>query len=113
MLVGWSREEQKSSQAQTGDLQWQLTSLHTQKDKLLNLNLRGMISDEEYSGKKSPSTCRPEGFLSHSVGVTGDGHFLTKSYGRRFFSRQFHNVRIGRQMCSRRRVADPAVIGLA
>jgi site-specific DNA recombinase len=51
MLVLWSEEQQKLSTVQTGDLQRQLTSLRTQKDKLLNLNLQEKISDAEFSAK--------------------------------------------------------------
>ena len=52
-LVLWSQGEQKSTRSNTEELQRQLSSLRTQKDQLLNLNLLGEISNAEFSAKNT------------------------------------------------------------
>jgi hypothetical protein len=53
MLLLWSQGEQKISRANTEDAQRQLTSLRSQKDRLLELYLLGEISDVLHSASNS------------------------------------------------------------
>jgi site-specific DNA recombinase len=52
-LTLWSQGEQRATRSNTEDIQRQLSSLWTQKDRLLNLHLLGEISETEFSAKNT------------------------------------------------------------